>query len=155
MTNIQGLVTFPSRWLDHGMKAIDWRNGSFGSQLNVQLSWWSHCSRDLRLVPWHQQFRHRGQLSWSHFCAVIKCPGAGQLQGERELILVAVPLQSVTVGRQCRNLKSLVTSKIGSRGNGRILAYCSVCFLYSYTIQNPNPRNAAPTFSLGLHPSTK
>lgn len=83
MTNIQGLVTFPSRWLDHGMKAIDWRNGSFGSQLNVQLSWWSHCSRDLRLVPWHQQFRHRGQLSWSHFCAVIKCPGAGQLQGER------------------------------------------------------------------------
>lgn len=83
MTNIQGLVTFSSHWLDHGMKAIDWRNGSFGSQLNVQLSWWSHCSRDLRLVPGHQQFRHRGQLSWSHFCAVIKCPGAEQLQGER------------------------------------------------------------------------
>lgn len=146
MTNIQGLVTFLSLWLDRGMKAMDWRNGSFGSQLKVQLSWWSQCSRNLRLVPWHQQFRHRGQLSWSHFCAVIKCPGAKQLQGERELILVVVLPQSVTVGKSAQKLEEF--SHVQNREQREWTHTCLLLSLLSLLLHNsePIPKKCCPHF---------
>lgn len=86
--------------------------------------------------------------------AVIKCPGAKQLQGEKELILVAVPLQSIAVGKSVQKLDESGHIQNREQREWHVLTYSSACFLYYYTIQNPIPRNAAPTFSLGLYPAT-
>lgn len=128
---------------------------NFGSQLKVQLSRWSPCSRNLRLVPWHQQFRHREQLSWSLFCWCDQMPWRKATAGRERAYSGCGPLQSITVGKSVQKLDESGYIQNREQREWHVLTYSSACFLYYYTIQNPIPRNAAPTFSLGLYPSTR
>lgn len=102
----------------------------FGSQLKVQLSWQSHCRRNLRLVPWHQQFRHREQLSWSLFCCCDQMPWHKATAGrERAYSGCGSAASHPSLwGSQCRNLTSLVTSQIGSRESDTCLLTAQLAF---------------------------